>query len=247
VNLQSMILDVNEMRECEEMKERLDEINDRIDKAATRAGRNPSGIKLVAVSKTYSADRIQQVFNAGQIVFGESRVQEAASKVNALPEKIQWHLIGHLQSNKAKLAVRLFSVIHSVDSVKLLKEINRVAAGLNKIQPVLLQVNISQEDSKFGISLAELPGLIDVAAGLNHIHMLGLMTIPPFSPNPENSRVFFERLKQIAFEELIVKRYVMEEKLELSMGMSHDFQVAIEEGATMVRIGTAIFGARTSC
>jgi len=241
-----MMMDESGVRESEVMKERLDAINDRIEKAAARADRNSSDIKLVAVSKTYSTDRIQEAFNAGQTVFGESRVQEAVLKVTALPDTIEWHLIGHLQSNKTKLAVRLFSVIHSVDSVKLLKEIDRTAAEMIKIQPVLLQVNVSQEDTKFGVCLTELPELVDIAAGLSHVRLLGLMTIPPFSPNPENSRVFFTRLRQIAFEELVLKRYVMEEKLELSMGMSHDFQVAIEEGATMVRIGTAIFGERAS-
>ena len=157
---------------------------------------------------------------------------------------VEWHLIGHLQTNKTKLAVQLFDVIHSIDSLKLLKEIDRWANKFSKVQSILIQVNIAEETSKFGARASDLACLIDAAKQASNVHLLGLMIIPPYSENPEDARVFFRRLREIAFAELVLKNYIDEASLELSMGMSNDYQVAIEEGATMVRIGTAIFGER---
>jgi pyridoxal phosphate enzyme (YggS family) len=204
--------------------------------AAMRAGREPGEIRLVAVTKTVGADIIKEAFDAGQRVFGESRVQEALSKAGLLEGLgIEWHMVGHLQKNKAKAAVGLFGLIHSVDSVELLMLLDRQASQAGRPQRVLLEVNVSGEQSKYGVDESVLEGLVRASAKLEGVKVEGLMTIPPYSEDPEKSRPYFRRLRGLG------ERYGFQ---ELSMGMTGDFEVAIEEGATMVRVGTAIFGER---
>ncbi|WP_068861674.1 YggS family pyridoxal phosphate-dependent enzyme [Thermodesulfovibrio sp. N1] len=208
---------------------------------ALRAGRNPEEIKLIAVSKSQSIDKIIEAADLGLRIFGESRVQEAKDKIEKIKDfNIEWHMIGHLQTNKVKDAVRLFEVIHSLDSEKLAVSINKEAEKINKIQRVLIQIKLSQEESKYGIEEDEVEKLIEKCKNLNNIKIEGLMTIPPYFDNPNNVRPYFSKLRQI--RDFLSNKYPFIK--ELSMGMSHDFEVAIEEGATMVRIGTALFGQR---
>jgi pyridoxal phosphate enzyme (YggS family) len=223
--------------------ENLKTIVDRIAAAAQRAGRDPSSIKLVAVTKTVDVERIREAAAAGAVILGENRVQEAKGKIEKLGRIASWHLIGHLQTNKAKYAVRLFDMIHSVDSIELADEIDRQAAKLGKIQDVLIEVSIAGEASKAGVDLAGAVGLVRAAANLKNISINGLMTIPPFLDNPEEVRPYFRALRELAAN--IAKEDIPRVSLrELSMGMSGDFEVAVEEGATMVRVGSAIFGER---
>jgi len=204
--------------------------------AAMRAGRAPDAARLVAVSKTVGTELVQEAVDAGLRVFGESKVQEAREKIEALAgQGLEWHLIGHLQSNKAKAAVGLFDLIHSVDSVSLLEAIDRHAREMGKVQRVLLQVKLSEEESKHGASERELREMAEAAMGLASVRVEGLMTIPPFFDDPEGARPYFRRLQELNGPYGFA---------ELSMGMTGDFEVAIEEGATLVRIGTAIFGER---
>lgn len=214
--------------------------------AAMRAGRAPDAPKLVAVSKTVSAERIREAMEAGLRIFGENRVQEARDKIAWFQaagnpyDSVQWHLIGHLQKNKAKYAVRLFDVIHSVDSIELADELNRQAEKIGKIQNVLVEVKLSAEDTKQGVSEQDMLPLLMHIADCAHLRIEGLMTMPPYDPDPEKARPYFRRLRElrdVAGQQGIALT-------ELSMGMSHDFSVAIEEGATMVRVGTALFGGR---
>jgi hypothetical protein len=201
-----------------------------------RAGRDPQGVRLVAVTKTVEAERVREAYEAGLRAFGESRVQEAAGKIEALGLKgVEWHLVGHLQKNKAKDAVRLFELIHSVDSAELMAALDRHAGQAGKAQRVLIEVKLSPEETKFGVLEAGVGALLEAAKGFDNIRVEGLMAIPPYSEDPEEARPYFRRLRELA-EEHGLK--------ELSMGMTGDFEVAIEEGATMVRIGTAIFGER---
>jgi pyridoxal phosphate enzyme (YggS family) len=223
--------------------ENLKTVQDRIASAAMRAGREPSSIQLVVVTKTVAVDRIREAVTAGAMILGENRVQEAREKIEALGLIAGWHLIGTLQSNKAKYAVKLFDLIHSVDSLALAKEIDKQASKIGKIQDILIEVNIAEEENKSGVAFKDAMGLIREAAMLKNISIKGLMTMPPYSDDPENSRPYFKKLRQLASD-------VMKQKIpgvsmkELSMGMSGDFEVAVEEGATMVRVGTAIFGER---
>ena len=190
----------------------------------------------MAVSKTVQAEAVREAYEAGQRIFGESKVQEAQKKAEALNDlNIQWHMVGHLQRNKAKHAVGLFKLIHSVDSIALLEEIDKQAAKKGFVQSVLLQVKLADEDTKSGAGEKELDGLVQKAGGLKNIKVEGLMTVPPFFDEPERARPFFKRLKELN------NAYGFP---ELSMGMTGDFEVAIEEGATLVRVGTAIFGER---
>lgn len=230
------------------LSERISSVFKKITYAALRTGRNPEEIKLIAVTKSQSIDKIKEASQLGLRIFGENRVQEAKIKIEALKEfiaqwkmNIEWHMIGHLQSNKAKEAVRLFEIIHSVDSEKLAVIINKEAEKINKIQRILIQVKLSEELSKYGLSIEKIEDLIKLCTKLPNIKVEGLMTIPPYSENPEESRPYFRKLRQIK-EILSQKGYHLN---ELSMGMSNDFEIAIEEGATMVRIGTALFGQRT--
>ena len=226
------------------MKERLDRINQRIADAATGCGRIPESVRLVAVSKTVDADRVGEAIDAGIAILGENYIQEARGKFNSLYEKtVQWHFIGHLQSNKAKYAVRMFDLIHSVESAKLAKALDKEARKSDKVQDILVQVNISREETKSGIAETGAVDLITQISDLENVRVKGLMTMPPFFDEPEKARPFFRQLARL--RDRIVERNIPRVSMhELSMGMTGDFEVAIEEGATLVRIGTAIFGAR---
>ncbi len=211
--------------------------------AAQRAGRDPLSIKLIVVTKTVDTERISEAVAAGALILGENRVQEAKEKIEKLGPIASWHLIGHLQTNKAKYAVKLFYLIHSVDSLDLAMEIDKQAAKIGKVQDVLIEVSIAGERTKAGVPLEDAVALIKEAAKLKSISIKGLMTMPPFSDNPEDSRLHFKRLHELS--ERIANEHIPGVSMkELSMGMSGDFEVAIEEGATMVRVGTSIFGER---
>lgn len=221
--------------------ERYARVADRIARAAARAGRSAADVLLVAVSKTQPVDRVLEAYEAGARAFGENYVQEAAGKVAALPGA-QWHLIGRLQRNKAARAVSLFSWIESVDSARLLEEISRRAEAAGRVVPVLIEVNLAGEGSKAGVAPDGLPALLEAAAALGGVSVRGLMAIPPPSGDAEASRPYFARLRGLL--ERCSPRGGGRGMAELSMGMSNDFETAIEEGATIVRVGTAIFGSR---
>ncbi|OGL45350.1 MAG: YggS family pyridoxal phosphate enzyme [Candidatus Schekmanbacteria bacterium RBG_13_48_7] len=225
------------------IEENLKNVKARIISAAQKSGRDPSKIKLVAVSKTVDVLKIKAAVLAGVTILGENRVQEAELKIPAVNEPVSWHLIGHLQRNKSKKALGLFQYIHSVDSLRLAVEINKHAGMMNIVMPVLLQTNISGEKSKFGVSLKEVIDFFDAVEPLQNLKVEGLMTIPPYFEDPQKARPIYKQLNNICNE--IKSRAKQPENInELSMGMSNDFEVAIEEGATFVRVGTAIFGER---
>jgi pyridoxal phosphate enzyme (YggS family) len=211
--------------------------------AAKRAGRDPCKVRLVAVSKTVDLERIREAIQAGVDSLGENYIQEAHKKIEALEQRVSWHFIGRLQSNKAKVAARLFDWIHSVDSFKLAEELSRAGRLQNKILPVLLQVNLGREETKSGVQEEEVSRLLERMASLPGISVKGLMTLPPFFENPEDSRSYFRALRILA-EDISRSRIPGVFMEELSMGMSNDFEVAVEEGATLVRVGTAVFGPR---
>jgi pyridoxal phosphate enzyme (YggS family) len=217
----------------------------KISSAAIRSGRNPFDVTLIAVTKTVDAVRIKEAVSLGLRVFGENRVQEAQKKIEQCREqcadcRMEWHMIGHLQKNKAKTAVRLFDLIHSIDSIGLAEEVNTCASKENKVQKVLIEVKLSEEETKYGVSKKNLMGLIGAAANMKNLKLTGLMTIPPFSDDPEMASPFFRELRELR-DNAEQKGYALP---ELSMGMTNDFEVAILEGATVVRIGTGIFGER---
>jgi len=215
----------------------------RMEAASLRAGRDPGKVRLVAVSKTVDLERIRQAIAAGVDSLGENYVQEAQKKIEGLEQRVSWHFIGHLQSNKAKAAARLFDWVHSVDSLKLAEELSRAGKLQNRVLAVLLQLNLGQEETKSGAQKDEVFRLLERMASLPGISVKGLMAMPPFFENPEDSRPYFRTLR-ILGEDVSKRRIpgvVME---ELSMGMSNDFEVAVEEGATLVRVGTAVFGPR---
>ncbi|UCD91491.1 MAG: YggS family pyridoxal phosphate-dependent enzyme [Desulfobacterales bacterium] len=224
---------------------RLQHIKHRIKKTAEACGRDPEAIRLVVVSKTISADRVKEAIEAGVTDLGENYVQEARNKFNALAAyPASWHFIGHLQSNKAKYAVRLFDLIHSVDTMKLARELHKYSEKINKIQDILIQVNISEENSKSGVYVEDTRDLVKQISLLKHVSIKGLMTMPPFFDAPEKARSYFSALRNL--RDRIVDENIPNVCLdELSMGMTGDYEVAIEEGATLVRIGTAIFGKRS--
>jgi len=211
-------------------------VDQRIRLAAERAGRDAAAVTLIAVSKAIEPDRVEAALEAGQIVFGESKVQEAKAKIPLISGRARWHMIGHLQTNKARDAVALFDFIHSVDSRKLAEELNKWAEATGKRQAVLLEVNVSGEASKFGLKPEDLDSTLKEINRLTRLEVRGLMTVAPFAEEAARARPYFRRLREL--RDAIGLQ-------ELSMGMSHDFEVAVEEGATMVRIGTAIFGERT--
>ncbi len=221
---------------------RLEKVNERIRAAALACGRDPETVKLIAVSKTVPADRVLAAIQAGVTDLGENYVQEAAEKIETLSkETVSWHFIGHLQSNKAKYAVKLFDLIHSVDSVKLAKELDKRSGNVGKVQNILVQVNISGEKTKSGVETDLAIEIVREIASLNNLSVCGLMTMPPYFNAPEKVRPYFRALK--ALQEIILKKCIPNVSMaELSMGMSGDFETAIQEGATLVRVGTAIFG-----
>jgi len=223
------------------IEERWREVLDSMAQAARRAGRAPGSVGLVAVSKLHPAGDVLRLFNAGQRVFGENYVQEAQAKKAALPAEISWHFIGHLQTNKVKNVVGGFSLIHGVDSLRLARSLHERAEALGLVQDVLVQVNLAAEEQKSGILAEELPPLAEFLADCRHLNWQGLMLMPPFFDDPERARPYFARLRVLA--ETLRTGFGLPLP-ELSMGMTGDFEAAIEEGATLVRIGTRIFGER---
>ncbi len=220
------------------LRENLAEVKKRIERAALKCGRNPSDIKLVAVSKTHSTNILQAAIAAGANVFGENKVQEAEGKIEELGrENLEWHLIGHLQSNKARRAIKLFDVIHTLDSIELAERLERICIEENRASlSVLMQVDLANERTKNGVDEKDLPKLIELLQTCQRLKFGGLMIIPPFFEEAEKVRPYYKRLRELRDKIL--------PNGELSMGMSHDFELAIEEGATIVRVGTAIFGER---
>jgi len=222
----------------ETFAERLAAVERRIATACAKAGRTRESVQLLAVSKTKPPDAIREAVECGLRLFGENRVQEAQAKIPLCPSGLEWHLIGHLQSNKARIAANLFQMIHSVDSLKLLQDLEQYA---ETALPVLLQVNVSGEASKSGMHPDEVSGVLEAANRMSNVEVHGLMTIPPFTPDPEKARAHFAALRALRDR---VQGETGTPLSELSMGMSHDLEVAIEEGSTWVRIGTDLFGAR---
>ena len=225
------------------LRDNLQEVEERIRAACQRAGRDRSEVTLVAVSKTKPVETLQEAYDQGVRVFGENKVQEIREKYEALPKDIEWHMIGHLQTNKVKYIVDKVRLIHSVDSLRLAEVIEKEAEKQNRIMDILLEVNVAEEESKFGLKTEEVLPLAEKIAELSHIRLRGLMTIAPFVENPEKNRTIFANLHKLYVD-------IKEKNIDngtvsiLSMGMTNDYEVAIEEGATMVRVGTGIFGAR---
>ncbi|MCK9295279.1 MAG: YggS family pyridoxal phosphate-dependent enzyme [Desulfobulbaceae bacterium] len=226
------------------IKENLEQIRNRIERAALRAGRDPQSVRLVAVSKKIAPPLIEEAMAWGQTLFGENYMQEAKEKISRLPAAARWHFIGHIQSKKAKDAATLFDLVHTVDRLKLARELDKHAGLAGRILPVLVQINVSGETQKEGVAPAGAEELLVAMGGLANLRVQGLMTMPPLLDDPEDVRPFFRTLRQLA-EHFAAKGYfARSDGFELSMGMSGDFEVAIEEGATLVRVGTALFGPR---
>ena len=223
-----------------QIRENLQKVTERIKKAARNVGRDPSEVKLVAVSKTVEVARIKEAVEAGVSILGENYVQEAQKKIEEIGRPVSWHFIGHLQSNKAKYAIRLFDMIHSVDSLPLAEELNRRAEQANEKIKVMIEVNLSKEATKFGTDEEMVMNLVKGIQNLHSLSLEGLMTMPPYFHLPDMSRPYYVALRELK-ERIAIEGIPMR---ELSMGMSNDYEIAIEEGATYVRVGTAIFGAR---
>jgi len=218
-------------------------IREDIAEAALRSGREPSEVRLMAVTKTVDDDRIREAIEAGVDIMGENYIQEAKRKIATMDVGVKWHMIGHLQSNKAKYAVRLFDMIHSVDRLGLAAELDKRSAAAGRVTDILIEVNVSGEESKSGIRADEAPALVRGIARLDNLSIRGLMTMPPWFDNPEDARPYFVALRELR-DRIAAEDIPGVEMRELSMGMSGDYRVAVEEGSTIVRIGTAIFGAR---
>jgi len=223
------------------ISDRLVSIRSRLAAAATAAGRDPSSVELVAVSKTHPAESVREAFEAGQILFGENRVQELLAKTPLLPSKLRWHLIGHLQKNKIRKVLPVTELIHGVDSLELACDIDRIAGELGRFPRVLLEVNVAGEETKFGFTPNRIRADIDALLALPRVQVEGLMTIAPYVENPEDVRPVFRNLRLLRDE---LTERTGTPLPALSMGMSGDFEVAIAEGATLVRVGTSIFGER---
>jgi pyridoxal phosphate enzyme (YggS family) len=237
------LLNPNLFHVCNRMssvRENLLRVTEKIEKAALNVGRDPKEIKLVGVSKTVETDRIKEAIEAGITILGENYVQEAQMKIEEIGRPVSWHFIGHLQSNKAKYAIRLFDMIHSLDSVSLAEELNRRAEQADRMMKVMIEVNLSKEATKFGTDEERVLSLAKRIQNLNHLSLEGLMTMPPYFDSPEMSRPYYIALREL--KERMAKEGIPMK--ELSMGMSDDFEIAVEEGATYVRVGTAIFGPR---
>lgn len=223
------------------ISENLERVRSRIDAAACRAGRNPGEVELVAISKTYPAEKVGEAVEAGQELFGESRVQEALVKIPALPGRLRWHFIGHLQANKVRKALPLFELIHGVDTIEIARDIDRIAADLGLFPRILLEVNVSGEGSKHGFAPESLERGLEELLALPRVQVEGLMTMAPLAPEAEASRPCFAALR--ALRDRLARQAGIPIPT-LSMGMSGDYEVAVEEGATLVRVGSAIFGGR---
>ena len=224
---------------CENLKE----VEAKIEAACKRAGRDRSEVTLIAVSKTKPVEMLEEAYGIGIREFGENKVQELSDKYDVLPKNIRWHMIGHLQRNKVKYLIGKTVLIHSVDSLRLAEQIEHEAAKADTIMNVLIEVNVAGEESKFGTTCNEAIELVRAVAALKHVKIKGLMTIAPFTDNPEDNRIYFKKLKQLSVD-IKSKNIDNVDMDELSMGMTGDYEVAIEEGATMVRVGTGIFGKR---
>jgi pyridoxal phosphate enzyme (YggS family) len=222
--------------------ENLRTVRDTVAAAAARAGRRAEEIEIVAVSKTHPPETVRAATEAGQTLFGESRVQEAAAKIPLLPGRLRWHFIGHLQSNKVRAALPLFDLFHSIDSLALAKEMQRIAQGVGVFSSVLLEVNVAGEGTKFGFKPDELRTAMEELLALDRLQIGGLMAMAPFHPDAEHSRPFFVRLREL--RDALTQEFGAGLP-QLSMGMSGDYGVAVEEGATLVRVGSAIFGERS--
>ena len=227
--------------------ENIARVRERIAAAARRVGRDPDSVTLMAVSKTVEPARIIQAYQAGVRVFGENRVQEFQEKSSALAalSEAEWHLIGHLQTNKARKSAEIFQAVDSVDSIRLAEKLDQAAAQMNKVLPVLIEINVGGESSKSGIPLdsPDLDELLRGAGQLENLEVRGLMAVPPLTENPEAARPYFRLLRDLR-DSIALRKQPRIGKDVLSLGMSHDFEVAIEEGSTCVRVGTAIFGER---
>ena len=223
--------------------ENLKHVHSNIEAACKKSGRNPEEVTLISVSKTKPVSMLQEAYDAGERFFGENKVQEIMDKYPQLPDDIHWHMIGHLQRNKVKYIVDKVAMIHSVDSLRLAETIEQEAAKHNVVVPILLEVNVAQEESKFGLTVSEVLPLVESIAAFQHIKIMGLMTIAPFVDDPEKNRPVFRQLKKLSVD-IAAKNINNVTMSVLSMGMTGDYQVAIEEGATMVRVGTGIFGER---
>ena len=223
--------------------ESLKEVEKKVEEACKRAGRERSEVTLIAVGKTKPVEMLQEIYDTGVRDFGENKVQELSDKYDVLPKNIRWHMIGHLQRNKVKYLIGKTVLIHSVDSLRLAEQIEHEAAKADTIMNVLIEVNVAGEESKFGTTCNEAIELVRAVAALKHVKIKGLMTIAPFTDNPEDNRIYFKKLKQLSVD-IKSKNIDNVDMDELSMGMTGDYEVAIEEGATMVRVGTGIFGER---
>ena len=220
-------------------------IRERIATAAAAAGRRPGDVRLVAVSKTFDADHVRAAYAAGQRDFGENKVQEALQKIGETADlQIRWHLIGHLQSNKVRKAAPAFAAIHVIDSVDLLRRVDTAAADAGRAPDLFIQVDLAGEATKFGATEADVPAIARAASECRAARLSGLMLLPPWFDDPEQARPYFRRLRSLR-DRLVAEGIDADRLRDLSMGMSHDFEVAIQEGATLVRVGTAIFGKRT--
>src|ERR1700736_4435146 len=224
------------------IQENLERVRDQVAEAARRSGRQAEEVELIAISKTHDAERVREAHDGGQNVFGESRVQEARAKIPELPSTLRWHFVGHLQKNKIRHALPLFEMIHSVDSLALAEDMNRIAEEEGFHPRVLLEVNVAGEGSKFGFKPETLRAEMETLLTLPRLSILGLMTIPPLAGEAEASRKYFVQLRELRDR---VQTGFQVDLAHLSMGMTNDFAIAVEEGATLVRVGTAIFGERS--
>ena len=225
------------------LKDQLNFVEEEIVKACNRSNRNRNEVTLIAVSKTKPVETLQEAYNLGVRVFGENKVQELVDKYDTLPNDIHWHMIGHLQRNKVKYIIDKVDYIHSLESVRLAEAIEKEAAKHNIIIRVLIEVNVAGEESKFGLTPEEVPAFVEEISKFPHLKVMGLMTIAPFVENPEENRPVFKALKKLSVD-IAAKNIDNVSMNVLSMGMTNDYQIAIEEGATMVRVGTGIFGER---
>lgn len=225
------------------VKEQYEEVKERVRQSCLDASRNPDEVTLIAVSKTKPVELLQEVYDCGCRHFGENKVQELVDKYEVLPKDIKWHMIGHLQRNKVKYLIGKTFLIHSVDSLRLAEEISKEAVKKSTEVDILIEVNVAMEESKFGTTLEDAVSLTEQIAKLPNIHVKGYMTIAPFVQNPEENREYFKKLKQLSVD--IMRKSIDNVSIEyLSMGMTNDYEVAISEGATFVRVGTGIFGER---
>src|ERR1700719_4485543 len=225
-----------------DIQKNLERVRSQIADVAEKSGRQPRDVELIAITKTHDAERVREAYEAGQSLFGESRVQEARAKIPELPSNLRWHLVGHLQKNKIRHALPLFELIHSVDSLALAQDMNRIAEEEGLHPRVLLEVNVAGEGSKFGFKPATLRAEMESLLALSRLSILGLMTIPPLAEEAEASRKYFIQLREL--RDSLEKEFDLD-LAHLSMGMTNDFAIAVEEGATLVRVGTAIFGERS--